>query len=159
MKFCLTSHIDRTDKFRRALSGSRPAQELKLIHTQERGMQLEGTSHLIRDTADPDAVMGGSPGAHRSMASTFEFEPARQSVAAAALDMTRYRSDKDKSFYPSETVSFFCRHLSAAVEVTDPGEEDAPFASTVENYCISIRSHNLIHCCRATFKAAAGTLA
>jgi hypothetical protein len=86
-------------------------------------MQLESTSYLIRDAAPLEAVMGGNnAGGHRPIDSTFEYEPARQSVAAAAMDFDRYRTEKDRTFYPSETVSFFCRHLAGAVEVTDPGE-------------------------------------
>jgi hypothetical protein len=86
-------------------------------------MQLEGTSYLIRDVAPLDAVMDSNAGSHRHIDSNFEYEPARQSVAAAAMDLGRYRTEKDRTFYPSETVSFFCRHLSGSIEVTDPGEE------------------------------------
>lgn len=37
------------------------------------------------------------------------------------VELDVYLKTKGSSFYPSETVSLFCRHLAAAVEVTDSG--------------------------------------
>jgi hypothetical protein len=41
--------------------------------------------------------------------------------SSVPVEMDVYLKTKGSSFYPSETVSLFCRHLAAAVEVTDNG--------------------------------------
>lgn len=69
--------------------------------------------------------VGRSGGEHRkSPAGDKQAEPRNRPDGGNPLvpvELDVYLKTKGSSFYPSETVSLFCRHLAAAVEVTDTG--------------------------------------